>query len=518
MSFGRRALPHGLAFLAALSVVFYPRLLDGPVPWARTSGWALLVAGLAFLGISSLKDAGFWSPVRCRVAALGGVLWGLYLLLYAGHNAPWLLDLVFFIIAACILLGRHRPEFLISGVGILGVVGIRHAQNRYAVVLLDIAFLAAVLRSAPAVEAMLARSSEEARSRGAGEPQGGMRKLVRVGVPAALFVFLAVYAVRPTYLMVSPEKRRRMLESLAPRVPASEPAKLSPLASRLREHVVFLAGKVGERSAYQPDAGKKARDYVVGEFRKAGYAPRVLEYDAGRKTDFVRRQHYANVEAELGAGGSELGWLIGAHFDTAPGTPGADDNASAVAVLLETARLLKERAPSKGVRFVAFDTEEPPAFATRDMGSYRYAKRLQAEGVKVRGVIILEMLGYFNDKPRSQLHPPILELFYPNRGDFVGVASNLSSSGLMAGFLRSWRKESRFPIEGVVFPSIFSTLPISDQLNFWWEGYPALMLSDSAFFRNPHYHQTSDTPDTLDYERMASVTEALAEVLASDLR
>jgi len=123
------------------------------------------------------------------------------------------------------------------------------------------------------------------------------------------------------------------------------------------------------------------------------------------------------------------------------------------------------------------------------------------------------MLGYFNSRPSSQLYPPFLSLFYPDQGDFIGVVGNFSSMGLLRAFERSWKASSRVPIEGTVLPSVFSSLALSDQLNFWPEGYRALMLSDTSFFRYAHYHQSTDTLEKLDYERMAAITEAVVKVL-----
>jgi len=219
------------------------------------------------------------------------------------------------------------------------------------------------------------------------------------------------------------------------------------------------------------------------------------------------------VEAAL-PGPAGDSWVLGAHYDGAPGTPGADDNASGVAVLLEAARLLKARAPGRPVRFVAFGTEEPPSFATRDMGSWRYARGLKDRGVKVHGLINLEMLGYFNPRPGSQLFPPFLNLLYPDRGEFIGLVSNLASAGLLRSVAAEWRKASALPVEATVLPSAFSVMALSDQLNFWGEGYRAVMVSDTAFFRNPNYHQSADTAEKLDYEKMAAETAALVEILS----
>jgi hypothetical protein len=147
------------------------------------------------------------------------------------------------------------------------------------------------------------------------------------------------------------------------------------------------------------------------------------------------------------------------------------------------------------------------------MGSWHYAARLKDDGVGVHGALVLEMLGYYNDRPRSQLYPPFLQLFFPDTGNYIGAVSDIESRGLLAQFGGAWRRASRFPLIASILPGPFSSLALSDQLNFWELGFPALMISDTAFYRNANYHESTDLPDTLDYERMAEVTNALAAVL-----
>jgi hypothetical protein len=451
-------------------------------------------------------------PLGARLAALGGLLGGLYLWLFSLHLTYWILDLVFFVVALLLWLGRTRAELLIASVGIVVLIGIRHVGNRYAMAALDLSFVGALfLGGARWIEGKLAL----AQGIGGKSALSARGRLAGLAAAAAVFFVLVFQVARPALLMVRPERRRALLEALSPAFPIQDPATLSPLAARLRGHVAALAATIGERSAYQQDAQEKAKDYIVSRLRSSGYAPALLDYTSERKTDFVRTIPYRNIEALLGThdGDAEPVWIVGAHYDSVPGTMGADDNASGVAVLLEVARLLKERGSKERFRFVAFDTEEPPSFGTRDMGSYRYASSLKSRGINIEGVLNLEMLGYFNSRPSSQLYPPFLSLFYPDQGDFIGVVGNFSSMGLLRAFERSWKASSRVPIEGTVLPSVFSSLALSDQLNFWPEGYRALMLSDTSFFRYAHYHQSTDTLEKLDYERMAAITEAVVKVL-----
>jgi len=498
-----------LAFTTALGIVIYPGVLQCAEPCAFKFGCAALLAGLVFYNHSLAGKDFFWDQLRCRLAAAGCLLWGFYLLLFHRNFTFWILDIVFFILAMGLWLGRSRAVFLIASLGIFALAAIRGADDELVIVLLDLAFLAALLLGGGHwIETRLARGAQTAAE--------SRPNLASLGAATALLAVLAVFAARPAWLMVNPEKRRAALESLSPTFPVRDPRTLSPLAARLRGHVRALAEDIGERSAYLPGEQERAKEYIVSQLQKAGYSPEVLSYTAARKTDFMRSQPYSNVEARLMGRDDGKGiWVVGAHYDTAPGTPGADDNASGVAVLLESARLLRGKTRNREIRFAAFSTEEPPAFGTRDMGSLRYAQHLKDRGMRVRGMINLEMLGYFNPKPESQLFPPFLRLFYPDRGDFIGLAGNLSSFQLRRSFVRAWPRNAAVPLISAVLPSVFSILAISDQLNFWYAGFPAVMLSDTAFFRNPHYHQASDTADKLDYERMAAVTDSLVKVLGA---
>ncbi|MBI5622722.1 MAG: M28 family peptidase [Elusimicrobia bacterium] len=502
----RSALLSLLAFVTGLGVVGYPGVFACLESCAARFGYAGLLAGLVFWHQSQADEPIFWGRMRSRLAALGCGLWGAYLLLYHRQLTLWMLDIVFFILAMTLWLGRSQAVFLIASLGIVALAGLRSAGSELAVVSLDLALLTCLFFGGPWVEARLRSGPAPTKTRWT---------VPRIAAVALVLVVLAVFAGRPAWLMVSPEKRRARLEGLAPAFPVRDPKTLSPLAGRLRGHVVELAGRIGERSAYLVPAQKRAQEYVASEFRKAGYAPEYQEFTARRKVDFMRTEPYRNVEAVLRGRDDGRGiWVVAAHYDTAPGTPGADDNASGVAVLLETARLLREGGyAGREIRFVAFDAEEPPAFGTRDMGSLRCVDELKGRGVKIRGMINLEMVGYFNPAPGAQLFPPFLQLFYPDQGDFVGLAGNLRSLSLGRAFSRAWGAEG-VRLLPATLPFVFSTLVISDQLNFWYAGIPALMLTDTAFFRNPNYHQDSDTPEKLDYERMAGQAEALVRVLS----
>jgi hypothetical protein len=448
------------------------------------------------------------------LAALGALLWALFLSMKGMQAAPWLMDSGFVALGLILWLGRSRPEFLLASLGVAAGLVIRVLRNEHAIIVLGVLVgVAAPLAAVPWVEAWLA---QRARREPSSQPRRGMLwSVLRIGFAVAAIAGLGIYAAGPIFRASEPEQRQAYLRAAAPAFPVRDPKTLSPLAARLRAHVVHLAQTVGPREASDRKARDRARDYVISQLKSAGYAPKVLPYASQWLGGVENGTEFQNVEAILRVAPVDGGpaWIVGAHYDTNSGTPGADDNSSGTAVLLEVARLLKKRSPKREIRFVAFGTEEPPAFGTRNMGSYRYARALKEGGVEVYGMVSLEMLGYFNAKPSSQLYPPFFHLFYPDRGDFVGAVADARSRGFLRRFVAAWRHRSSFPLTSTILPGPLSGLALSDQLNFWELGYPAVLLSDTAFYRNPNYHEASDLPDTLDYERMAEVARAVAGVL-----
>ena len=257
------------------------------------------------------------------------------------------------------------------------------------------------------------------------------------------------------------------------------------LSLRLRLHVAALAA--AERNT---DLEPAAR-YIEAGF---GPAARSQTFESAGRT--VR-----NVEIGLGA------IVVGAHYDSVPGSPGADDNASAVAVLIELARM------NLPARFVAFANEEMPHFLTDEMGSHAFAARARRSGERVAAMLSLEMLGFYREAPGSQRYPPPLGLFYPNRGDFIAFVGDLGARSLVHRAVALFREHARFPSEGVAAPSFVPGVTWSDHWSFRRHGYPAIMVTDTAFYRYPHYHLPSDTPEKLDYARMARVTLGLAALI-----
>jgi hypothetical protein len=272
----------------------------------------------------------------------------------------------------------------------------------------------------------------------------------------------------------------------------------------LRSHVRVLAGTSKPRSHEHPAAMAEAAAYVLGHFQGEGLDVRLQRFDVPGGT-------YANVVASYGRRGAPV-LVVGAHYDVCGDQPGADDNASGVAAILELGRLLARNRPATAERIelVAFALEEPPHFRTPFMGSAVHADALSCSGETVAGMIAVEMVGYFADEPGSQAFPaPGLGLIYPSSGSFVAVIGNLHSLGLTREVKRRMKGASDLPVWSMNAPAAVPGVDFSDHLNYWAAGFDAVMVTDTAFFRNPNYHRPSDTPDTLDYERMAEVVRGL---------
>ncbi len=277
---------------------------------------------------------------------------------------------------------------------------------------------------------------------------------------------------------------------------------------RLEKHVSMLAGEIGERNMRHPQGLEASLDYIEKILRDLGYQVEMQEYK-------VEDKPVANLEAER-IGTSLAGEIVvvGAHYDSVFGTPGANDNASGVAGLLEIARLLATEELSRTVRFVAFVNEEPPFFLTGDMGSRVYAARSRQRGEHVVAMLSLETIGYYSENRWSQRYPFPFSLFYPNTANFIGFVGNFSSRRLVRHAIGTFREHTRFPSEGLAAPEWVTGVGWSDHWAFWKEGYPAIMVTDTALFRYDYYHTPQDTPDKLDYARTARVVSGLTRVVA----
>jgi len=284
---------------------------------------------------------------------------------------------------------------------------------------------------------------------------------------------------------------------------------LASLERQLRRHVGVLAGEIGERNVWRPEALRAAADYIDAELSALGYAVAAQSY-----TTHGVRCHNLEVVVPGTGSASEI-VVAGAHYDTVAGSPGADDNASGVAGLIEIARTLRPLQPQRTMKLVAFVNEEPPFFHFGEMGSKVYAEAARRRGDDIRVMLSLEMLGCYSDARGSQAYPPFLKWFYPDRGNFIAFVSNLRSRRALDETVRAFRTNCDFPAERLASPAFVPGVAWSDQLSFWRAGYPGLMVTDTAFYRYSHYHQATDTPDKIRYPEMARVVEGLAKAVAS---
>lgn len=219
-----------------------------------------------------------------------------------------------------------------------------------------------------------------------------------------------------------------------------------------------------------------------------------------------------NIEVRLVVPGAAA-YVVGAHYDSVAGSPGANDNGSGVAAALELARLARGASRAKALHFVWIVNEEPPFYRGDDMGSRRYLRMAAARGDRIAGMFSLETIGYYSDERGSQHYPPPLGLIYPDTGNFIGFVSNVSSLSLLRAAIGAFRRHARFPSEGVAAPALVPGIDWSDHASFWEGGHDALMITDTAPYRYPHYHMATDTPDRIDYERLARVVTGLHGML-----
>ncbi|OGA96950.1 MAG: aminopeptidase [Betaproteobacteria bacterium RIFCSPLOWO2_12_FULL_66_14] len=277
------------------------------------------------------------------------------------------------------------------------------------------------------------------------------------------------------------------------------------LADRLRRHVRAIASR--EHNVWTAPALEMAAQYIERTLSEQGHAVAAQRFR-------YQSSEVRNIEVEIagGASASEI-IVVGAHYDSIAGATGANDNGSGVAAVLELARLMRGAQLERSVRFVAFVNEEPPFYRTGEMGSQYYARRSRERGENVVAMLSLETIGYYSDRGGSQRYPFPLGLFYPASGNFVAFVSNLGSRRLLHRALGAFRRHAEFPSEGVAAPAFIPGVDWSDHWSFWQQGYPALMVTDTALYRYPWYHSVQDTPDKIDYERLARVVTGLGGML-----
>jgi len=269
----------------------------------------------------------------------------------------------------------------------------------------------------------------------------------------------------------------------------------------------MLAGAIGERNLWSYGALEQAAQYISTRLTAAGYTPR-------RQTFELAKLPLSNVEAVLQGTthGAEI-VVVGAHYDTVVGCPGANDNATGVAAVLELAQRFSGRRQPRTIRFVAFVNEEPPFFQTEHMGSAVYANALRSGDERVAGMLSLETMGYYSEERGSQRYPAPMATIYPDVGNFIGFVADVASARLLWRARRAFKRRTSFPLQSATVPAAIPGVGWSDHWAFWQAGYPAMMVTDTAPYRYPWYHTADDTPEKVDCDRLAHVVDGLEAVI-----
>ena len=275
----------------------------------------------------------------------------------------------------------------------------------------------------------------------------------------------------------------------------------------LKSDLARLAGVIGERNVRQPENYAAAALFIEKSLQEMGFQVAHQEFHAGRHL-------CANLSVTVpGNENAEQMVVAGAHYDSLSGSPGANDNGTGVVATLALARMFAKKKPQRTLRLLFFANEESPYFQTSQMGSLVYAKACRAANEKIVAMLSIETIGYYSDAKNSQQYPASLRAFYPNIGNFIAFVGNTKSKELVTQSIGTFREHARFPSEGAALPAQYGDIGRSDHWSFWQVGYPAIMVTDTAPFRYPHYHRASDTIDKIDYDRMARVVVGLKAVL-----
>jgi len=313
----------------------------------------------------------------------------------------------------------------------------------------------------------------------------------------SLLVFLILSLLSLVFWVVQPIAGSQKLEN----VPNVDEASL-------QQHVEMLSVTLSKRNFWDINTLDQAAQYIEKVLAKTTTQTSLQSYQ-------VDGQTFSNVIARFGPKEGEP-IIIGAHYDAYEETAGADDNASGVAGLLALATLLKENPPSIPVELVAYTLEEPPNFRTNDMGSRRHAATMVANGIEPKLVVVLEMIGYFSDGHDTQ-HYPFEQLgwVYPDEGNFIAVVSHFAGTKETRLVKSAMQSATDLPVVSINAPSLLTGIDFSDHASYWQHDIPAIMVTDTSFYRNPHYHKPSDLPSTLDYKRMAKVVQGVYGVIKS---
>ncbi len=280
-------------------------------------------------------------------------------------------------------------------------------------------------------------------------------------------------------------------------------------AENLKQHVYMLAGEIGERNIKRPEGLINAAHYISRQWQAMGYQIHTQGYHA-------HDIPCANLEiTQRGISNPERVIVVAAHYDTIGGCPGANDNGSGLAVMIEMARAMRTLRLESTVRFVALVNEEPPFFGTEHMGSWIYAHQASRRGDDIQLAVILDTLGYYNHQPSSQLYPPLFGMAYPDRGDFVAFISNLRASRKASHFASAFGRSQKLPYQKVVAPQIIPGMNWNAQTPFSLHNYSSVMVTDTGPYRYPFYHSAKDTPEKLSYDQMALIAQGLVKAVAT---
>ena len=286
------------------------------------------------------------------------------------------------------------------------------------------------------------------------------------------------------------------------------------LREQLRKDVAWLAGEIGDRNVNTEYENLcKASDFIEESFVEAGYKVSRQGYEVSLYS--LKGRECYNLEVEImGLEKPDEIVIIGAHYDSLEGTPGANDNGSGVAALLALARAFVDKKPVRTLRFVAFTNEEPPYFLSDDMGSFVYARRCRERKENVVAMLSLETIGYYTDEEGSQDFPIVLmDFVFSTTGNFISFVGNIKSRKLLRDVTGFFREYAKFPSEAACLPEQIAGVAWSDQWSFWRNGYPGIMVTDTAPFRYPYYHTHEDTPEKINYDRFAYLVDMLERVV-----
>ncbi len=322
--------------------------------------------------------------------------------------------------------------------------------------------------------------------------------VIRLAVLAVLLAIFCLWA----YLTMIKMPGKSYAGSLLP----LDGSQLS-LRDELARDVYTLAAEIGERNIWKYKNLTAAAEFIEKSLIEAGYQVNRQNYQVEGKTCW-------NLEAEItGTKHPERIMVIGAHYDSVYGSPGANDNGSAVASTLALARWFSDKTTAITLRFVFFVNEEPPFYHTNQMGSMVYAKSCRAANENIIAMLSLETMGYYSDQPNSQKYPFPFNFVYPSTANFIGFVANTSSRELLHTVIASFRRHCKFPSQGGALMKIVPGISWSDHWSFWQAGYPAIMITDTALFRYPYYHGPEDTPDKINYDHLARVVSGLETVI-----